>query len=84
MANHKSAKKRIRQNAARRLRNRYKLSTARTAIKKLRGESDSAKATELYPNVASLIDKLVKHNIYHKNKAANLKGKLQRYVNDLS
>lgn len=84
MANHKSAKKRIRQNAARRLRNRFKLSTTRTAIKKLRSESDSGKAVEMYPVVSSLIDKMVKHNIYHKNKAANLKGKLQRFVNGLS
>ncbi|MCB9231558.1 MAG: 30S ribosomal protein S20 [Bacteroidia bacterium] len=83
MANHKSAQKRIRQNAHRRLRNRFKLSTTRTAIKKLRNESDASKAAEMFPGVASLIDKCVKHNIYHKNKAANLKGKLQRHVNGL-
>ena len=84
MANHKSALKRIRQNAVKRLRNRYYHKTARTAIKVLRNEEDKAKASEQLPKVISLVDRLVKKNIIHKNKAANLKSKLTKHVNKLA
>lgn len=84
MANHKSALKRIRQNAVKRLRNRYYHKTARTAIKVLRNEEDKAKASEQLPKVISLVDRLVKKNIIHKNKAANLKSKLTKHINKLA
>jgi len=84
MANHKSALKRIRQSNARRLRNRYYHKTARTAVKELRGENDKVSAVEKLPKVISLLDKLVKKNIIHKNKAANLKSKLSKHVNKLA
>ena len=84
MANHKSALKRIRQNAARRLRNRYYHKTARTAVKVLRTEEDKKAAQEQLPKVISLLDKLAKKNIIHKNKAANLKSKLTKHVNKLA
>jgi len=84
MANHKSALKRIRQSNARRLRNRYYHKTARTAIKELRNESDKASASEKLPKVISLLDKLAKRNIIHKNKAANLKSKLSKHVSKLA
>ena len=84
MANHKSALKRIRQNEARKLRNRYYHKTARTALKVLRNEENKATATEQLPIVISLLDKLVKKNIIHKNKAANLKSKLTKHVNKLA
>ena len=83
MANTKGAKKRIRQNAVRRLRNRYQLSTTRTAIKRLKA-ADKEAATAMLPGVISLVDKCAKKNIFHKNKASNLKGKLTKYVNSLS
>lgn len=84
MANHKSAIKRTRQSAARRLRNRYYAKTTRNAIKKLRLTTDKAAAQELYPQVSSMLDRLAKRNIIHKNNAANKKSKLARYVNSLS
>ncbi|UOU98996.1 30S ribosomal protein S20 [Chryseobacterium daecheongense] len=84
MANHKSALKRIRQNEVRRLRNRYYHKTARTAMKVLRNEEDKAAAAEQLPKVISLLDKLAKKNIIHKNKAANLKSKLTKHVNKLA
>ncbi|GAB0155184.1 30S ribosomal protein S20 [Chryseobacterium sp. Alg-005] len=84
MANHKSALKRIRQNEVRRLRNRYYHKTARTAMKVLRNEENKAAATEQLPKVISLLDKLAKKNIIHKNKAANLKSKLTKHVNKLA
>lgn len=84
MANHKSALKRIRQNETRKLRNRYYHKTARTALKVLRNEEDKAAAAEQLPKVISLLDKLAKKNIIHKNKAANLKSKLTKHVNKLA
>jgi len=83
MANHSSAIKRIRSNDAKRLRNRYYHKTARTAIKNLRLTSDKKTAATMLVNVSSMIDKLAKRNIIHKNKAGNLIGKLTRYVNTL-
>ncbi|MEO1259777.1 MAG: 30S ribosomal protein S20 [Bacteroidota bacterium] len=83
MAHHKSAKKRIRQDAKKRARNRFNKKTARTAIKTLREITDKAEAEKFFPKVSSLIDKLAKKNTWHPNKAANLKGKLAKYVNSL-
>ncbi|MXV38631.1 30S ribosomal protein S20 [Flavobacteriaceae bacterium Ap0902] len=83
MANYKSAIKRIRQAQTRRLRNRYYDKSARTAIKQLREETDKDAALEKLPKVSSMIDRLVKKNIIHKNKAGNLKSKLTKHVNDL-
>jgi small subunit ribosomal protein S20 len=83
MANHKSALKRIRSNEAKRLRNRYQHKTTRTFIKKLRSTSDKSEAQELLKTVTSMLDKLAKKNIIHKNKAANNKSKLTRLVNSL-
>ncbi len=84
MANHKSALKRIRSNATKRLRNRYQAKSTRTAIKNLRKMTDSKEATTALPKVFSMLDKLAKRNVIHKNKASNQKGKLARFVNKLS
>lgn len=83
MANHKSALKRIRSTQKTRERNRYQHKTARNAIKKLRLTTDKKTAEELLPEVSSMIDRLSKKNIIHRNKAANLKSKLHRHVNAL-
>ena len=83
MAHHKSAKKRIRQDAKRRLRNRYYKKSTRTAIQKLREMTDQKEATAFLPKVISMIDRLAKHNTWHKNKAANLKSSLTKHVNSL-
>ncbi|TXK45914.1 30S ribosomal protein S20 [Pontibacter qinzhouensis] len=84
MANHKSALKRIRANNAKRLRNRYQAKTTRTFIKRLKNTTDQAEAQELYKTVASMIDRLAKKNIIHKNKASNNKSKLAKHVNSLA
>lgn len=84
MAHHKSAKKRIRQAEKKRLHNRYYKKTTRNVIKKLRETTDKSEAEELFPQVASLIDKLAKRNTWHKSKANNLKSKLAKHVNSLS
>ncbi|AGA76333.1 MULTISPECIES: 30S ribosomal protein S20 [Echinicola] len=83
MANHKSALKRIRANEAKRLRNKYQAKTTRTFIKKLRHTTDKVEAQELFKKVSSMIDKLAKKNIIHKNNAANKKSSLAKFVNAL-
>ncbi|HIY74793.1 MAG TPA: 30S ribosomal protein S20 [Candidatus Sphingobacterium stercorigallinarum] len=83
MANHKSAIKRIRANAAKRLRNRYQAKTTRNAIKKLRNTTSAEEAKEMLPRVVSMIDRLAKKNVIHRNKAANDKSKLAKLVNGL-
>jgi len=83
MANHKSALKRIRQSEKRKLFNRYYHKTARNAVRDLRATTTKADAEKLFPKVSSILDKLAKRNIIHKNKAANLKSKLARHVASL-
>lgn len=84
MANHQSSEKRIRQIEARKLRNRYYAKTARNAVRVLRKTVNKEEAVALYPKVSSMLDKLAKKNIIHKNKAGNLKSKLARHVNSLN
>ncbi len=84
MANNNSAIKRIRQANKKRLHNRYYIKSTRTAIKRLRTTTDKEKATELLPQVSSMLDKLAKRNMIHKNKANNLKSKLAIHVNKLA
>lgn len=83
MADHKSAKKRIRQTVTRNLHNRYYAKTTRNAVKKLRETTDKEAAVALLPKVVAMLDKLSKKNIIHDNKAANLKSKLTIGVNKL-
>ena len=83
MAHHLSAKKRIRQAEKRRLHNRYFARTTRNAIKKLRSAKNKGEAAAALPEVSSMVDKLAKKNIIHKNKAANLKSSLTHHVNSL-
>jgi small subunit ribosomal protein S20 len=79
MANHKSAIKRIRANAAKRLRNRYQAKTTRNAIKRLRSMTNKTEASDFLKKVTSMLDKLAKKNVIHKNKAANNKSKLTKH-----
>ena len=80
MANHSATKKDVRQATKRRERNKFYGKTTRNAIrdfKTLKGKE----AAEKFPEVESMIDKLAKKGVIHKNKAANLKSKLARKVN---
>lgn len=83
MANHKSALKRVRQTKKRTLHNKYYAKTMRNAVRKLRATTDKEEALKLLPAVQKMLDKLVKNNIIHKNKAANLKSSLAIHVNKL-
>jgi small subunit ribosomal protein S20 len=78
MANHKATKKDTRQAAKRRERNRYYGKTTRNAIRDLKDVKEEKAYSESLPNVISMIDKLAKRGVIHKNKAANLKSKLSK------
>lgn len=80
MANHKATKKDVRQATKRRDRNKYYGKTTRNAIRDLK-EGTSEEMGKNFPGVASMIDKLARRGVIHKNKAANLKSKLARKVN---
>ena len=80
MANHKSELKRIRSNETKRLRNKYQHKTTRNAVRDLRSIEDKTEAEAKLGGVISMLDKLAKNNIIHKNKAANLKSKLTKHV----
>ncbi len=83
MANNPGAKKRIRQNAVRRLRNRYRMSTTRTFIKRVRSAEKKSDAEALLPKTYSMVDKCVKSNLWHKNRAARIKSSLAKHVASL-
>lgn len=83
MAHHLSAKKRIRQDEVKRVQNKYYARTTRNAVKELRGTTEKEAATEQYSKVVSMLDRLAKKNLIHKNKASNLKSKLAKHVNSL-
>ena len=83
MAHHKSAQKRIRQTAKRRLINRYYAKTTRNAIRALRAETNPGDAKKALVEVVSSVDRLAKRGYIHKNKAANLKSGLAAKISKL-
>lgn len=83
MPQHKSAAKRVRQNAKRRLRNRYQKVSVRTLIKDLQAETDPAEAASKLNAVKAQIDRLAARRIVHPNKAARAKSQLERLVQSL-
>lgn len=84
MANHKATKKDARQNSKRRERNRYYGKTTRNAIREVNKMTDKSGAEEQQPKVVSMIDKLAKRNVIHKNKANRLKSNLAKKIATLA
>jgi small subunit ribosomal protein S20 len=84
MANHKATKKDVRQSEKRRDRNRYYGKTTRNAIRNLLASTDKAASVEDLSKVVSMIDKLAKRNVIHKNKAGNLKSGITKRINALA
>tara|TARA_B100000902_G_C27009047_1_gene763804 strand:- start:514 stop:753 length:240 start_codon:yes stop_codon:yes gene_type:complete len=76
MANHKSTKKRIRSTKTRNEGNKYLHKTVRNALRS--AFSETPKEGVEQNKIVSMIDKLEKRNIIHKNKAARLKSKLMK------
>ena len=83
MANHKSSLKRIRNSDAKRTRNRYQAKTVRNAVKNFLEVADKKAAVKELPKLTSMLDRLAKTNVIHKNKASNLKSELAMHVNHI-
>ncbi len=82
MAHSRTAKKAVRQNERRCIRNKAATSTMRTQIKKVReaiAAGDGTAAAEL-ATAQKMVDKAAKSNRIHKNKAARLKSQLAKAV----
>lgn len=84
MPQHKSAAKRVRQDAKRRIRNRYLKGRVRTLIKDLRAETDPAAAEAKLNEVKAQLDRLAGDRVLHPNKAARTKSQLETHVHALS
>ena len=84
MAQHKSAEKRARQSDGRRKENKERKSQMKTLLKNVRAEKDKTKAAEELKTAVASLDKLASKGLIHRNKAANQKSKLTKYVNKLN
>ena len=84
MATHKSALKRIRQNAKRRVNNKYHSKTMRNALRDFLKNDNKKEVEENLSKMTSIIDKLAKRNVIHKNKASNLKSEVNKHSLALS
>ena len=80
MANHASARKRIRSSATKYMRNRYQLKSCKTSIKQLKQIKDKEAAGKIFNKVVSMIDKIARKNIMHPNKAARTKSQLAHHL----
>lgn len=83
MPNTTSAKKRLKQNAARRERNRAARSAVRSQVKKVRAAvaaGDVGKAEEEFRLAAQKLDRAGARNIVHENAAARTKSRLQKLI----
>ncbi len=83
MANHKSAKKRAKQNLVRRQRNRSVKTTLKTLEKKVRTAkaADDDAALELMGQNQSALQKASQKGIIHKNTASRKISRLSKLVN---
>ncbi len=84
MPNTRQAKKRMRRDAKRRLRNRYHLSRMRTYIKKFRKmveEGRLEEAKQFLPEVISVIYHTASKGVIHKNEAARRASRLTILLN---
>jgi len=84
MAHHKSALKRIRTAEKARLVNKAYTKQVKRSVKALLGMESKEEAQPQLQQTSSLLDRLARKGIIHKNKAANQKSRLTRFVNSLS
>ena len=84
MAHHQSAKKRVRTSQKQHERNKAYRTELKTQVKKVRSSQKKETATIALKEAQSVIDKLVTKGIIPKNRAANKKSKLTRFVNSMN
>ncbi len=83
MAQHKSAEKRARQNVRRHARNKAVISKMKSLIKKVRSAKEKDKGVAALKIAVKMLDQLAAKGLIHKNKAANQKSSLTKFVNKL-
>lgn len=84
MPNTKSAKKRMRQSAGRRTRNRIQRATLRNVLRKVGAATSVEDARSAYLNAEKLLDRAAGNHLIHLNKAARYKSRLQAFIANLS
>ncbi len=84
MPNIRSAQKRARQNRRRRDRNRHDRSRLRSALKKARQAESPDAARTATTEAESLLDRLARKGVIHRNAAARYKARLHARVSRLS
>ncbi|MEN6384654.1 MAG: 30S ribosomal protein S20 [Phycisphaerales bacterium] len=86
MAHSLSAKKRVRQNAKKRLVNRARKTTVKANLKGINEaitEGNKKSASEQFKAVIKNLDKTAARKTIHKNRAARLKSRLAKKINKL-
>lgn len=87
MAHSLSAKKRIRQNAKRRSRNRWRKDLVKDAVKSFDAAvkgNDKAKAADALKKAYKTIDKVASKGTIHKNTAARTKSRLAKRLSKVA
>jgi len=83
MANHKSAKKRIRSSEKKRVMNKITSTRIKSTMKKVLGSEKREEAEKHYKEAVALLDKSATRGRIHRNNAARKKSQLTKHVNSL-
>jgi small subunit ribosomal protein S20 len=81
MAHHKSAKKRIRTSAKKKLVNQMAESKIKTVVKKTLASNNKEEIEKLYKEAVAILDKNSAKGRLHKNNAARKKSSLTKHFN---
>jgi len=84
MANHKSAKKRIKTSEKKRIKNKGGESKIKTLVKKVLATTEKTDAVKTYKEAVAFLDKSVAKGILHKNTASRRKSALTKHVNSIA
>jgi small subunit ribosomal protein S20 len=83
MANHKSAKKRIRSNEKKRVMNKMTSSKIKSSMKGVRETEKMEDAEKHYKEAVALLDKSATRGRIHRNTASRKKSQLTKHLNSL-
>ena len=84
MPSTKSAKKRVRQNVVRRVRNKARRTRVKTGVREVKdalktGDLDAARAA--YRGASGLLDRAAQKRVIHRNKVNRIKSRLAKQIN---
>ncbi len=83
MATHKSAKKRIRTNARKRVINQQGTTRIKSSVKKALATTNKEEAEKLYKEAVRVLDRGTTKGLIKKNTASRKKSSLTRHLNKL-